>query len=121
MPSIKIEGLKELSGHLKKLSAELPKELKAVSKDAAEIVATEARGIVPVRTGRLRGQIKAGATAKGGDVRVSGLVYAKPIHFGWAKHNIRPNPFIYKARDKRHDEVIAKFEKGLNDLVERNF
>lgn len=120
MPSVKIEGLKELSAHFKKLSAELPKELKAVSKDAAEIVATEARGIVPVLSGKLRGKIKAGATAKGGDVRVNGLVYAKPIHFGWKRHNIKPNPFLYKARDKRVDEVIAKFQKGLHDLIEHD-
>lgn len=121
MPSIKIEGLRELSAHLKKVSADLPKELKKVSKDAAEIVAAEARTIVPVRSGRLRNKIQAGATLKGADVRAMGLPYAAVIHFGWKRHNIRPNPFLYKALDSRREEVIAKFEEGLHDLIEHNF
>ena len=121
MPTIKIEGLKELHQNLKKLSDKLPKELKTVSKDAAEIVATEARTLAPVLTGRLRGRVKAGATAKGGDVRIMGLVYAKPIVFGWKRHNIAPNPFIYHALDNRRDEVIARFEKDVNALVEKSF
>lgn len=121
MPSIKIEGLSKLSKNLKQLDAQLPKELKSVSKDAAELVAEEGRTLAPVRTGRLRGAIRAGATAKGGDVRITGLIYAKPIHFGWKRHHIQPNPFLYKALDKRRAEVIAKFEKGLHDLVEHTF
>ncbi len=121
MPAVRIDGLRELSRDLKKLSAELPKELKAVSKDAAEIVADESRTLAPVRSGKLRGKVKAGATAKGGDVRIGGLPYAGPIVFGWRKHNIEPNPFIFTALDKRRDEVIEKFEKGIDALVERSF
>jgi hypothetical protein len=121
VPAIQIEGLKELSKNLKRVSDQLPKELKAVSKDAAEIVASESRTMAPVLTGRLRDRVKAGATAKGADVRIMGLVYAPPIVFGWRKHNIRPNPFIYRALDKRRDEVIERFEKGVNALIEKTF
>lgn len=121
MPSIKIEGLSKLSKDLKQLSTTLPKELQAVSRDAAEIVAIEGRTLAPVRSGRLRGFIKAGATARGADVRISGLIYANPIHFGWKKHHIKPNPFLYRALDNRRDAVIQQFEKGLHDLVERTF
>lgn len=121
MPAIQIEGLKQLSKNLKQVSNKLPKELKAASKDAAEIVAAESRTLAPVLTGRLRGRVKAGATVKGADVRIMGLVYAPPIVFGWRKHNIAPNPFIYKALDRRRDEVIAKFEKDVNALIEKTF
>jgi len=41
------------------------------------------------------------------------------IHFGWARHNISPNPFLYKARDSRYDEVIDKFEKEVAALVNK--
>lgn len=119
MPEIRITGLRKLSAELKKLSKDLPKELKSVSKDAAEIVAVEARTIVPVRTGALRGAIKSAAVVDGGRVRVGGLPYAKPIHFGWRAHNIVPNPFIYDALDNRRGEVIAKFEKDTAALIER--
>lgn len=121
MPAIKIEGLAALSRDLKKVSADLPKKLQAVSKDAAEIVATEGRILAPKRSGRLAGMIKAGATAKGADVRINGLVYAGPVHFGWRKHNIEPNPFLYDALDKRRDEVFDKFEDGLSAFIDRSF
>lgn len=121
MVDVKIQGIKSLSRELKKLSDELPKELKKIGKDAAEIVAVEARGIVPVLSGRLRNKIKAGATTKGGDVRVSGLPYANPIHFGWRKHNIRPNPFLYNALDSRTAEVIEAYSRGIGDLLEKTF
>ena len=119
--AIRIEGLVKLSRELKKLETQLPKELRKVSKAAAEIVAADSRTKVPVLTGRLQRQIKAAATQKGGQVRVTGVPYAAPIHFGWRKHHIRPNPFIYHALDARRGEVIATFEKGLHDLMEQTF
>lgn len=119
--SVKIEGLAKLSRELKKVSTDLPKEMKQVGKDAAELVANTARQIVPKRTGKLQGAIKAGSTTKGAYVKAAKLIYAKPIHFGWAKHHIKPQPFIYDALDKRRDEVIQAYEKGLNDLIEKNF
>jgi len=118
---VKIEGLAKLRRELKAVQKDLPKELTKVSEDAAEIVAEQSRLIVPVRTGRLRGSIKSAAIAKGGQVRTVGVPYAKVIHFGWAKHHIRPNPFIYDALDDRRDEVVAKFEQGLAALMEKNF
>ncbi len=45
--------------------------------------------------------------------------YAGVIHFGWPKHNIEPQPFLYKALDRRYDEVVAIYEKRLDDLVKR--
>ena len=45
--SVKIEGLAKLTRELKKIDADLAKEMKAVSKQGAEIVATEARVKVP--------------------------------------------------------------------------
>ena len=121
--AIEVEGLKELSRDLKKLDKELLKELKAVNKDAAEVVATEARVLVPVRSGRLKSSIKASGTQAAGLVRAgkAGVPYTKVIHFGWARHNIKPQPFLYEALDKRKSEVYERYEKQVNELVERTF
>jgi hypothetical protein len=119
MPSIKVEGLTELRASLKKLDDKLPRELNKVSKASAEVVASEARGIVPRISGRLAGSIKTSGTAKGAFVKSGGLEYHRVIHFGWARHNIKPNPFLYEALDTRRDEVIEKFEREVSALVDR--
>lgn len=121
MGEIKIEGLAKLSRALKRFDVELPKQLKEISKDGAELVAETARTIVPVRSGRLQGKIKAAATAKGAQVRVLGLEYTKVIHFGWPRHHIAPQPFVYEARDERATEVVAAFQQGLADLMSSTF
>lgn len=118
---IEIEGLAKFTRELKKLEVTLPKEMKRISKAGAEVVAVDARTKVPVRSGKLQQKIKSAATIKGAQVRVIGLPYAAPIHFGWRKHNIKPQPFIYEALDARRDEVIATFEKGLAALVDSGF
>lgn len=118
--SIQITGMKELRRDLKKISKDLPKELNKVAKDAAELVAEQARVEVPVLTGRTQAKIKAAGTAKGGQVRVNGLVYAPVIHFGWRRRNIEPNPYLYNSLDKRRSEVLAKFEKELAEFIDKN-
>lgn len=118
--SVKVEGLKELTAGLKKLDGAMLKDLKQVSQDSAELVAAEARTLAPVRTGRLVGNIKASGTQMGGVVRLGGLPYHRVIHFGWARHHIRPNPFLYKSLDARHDEVVEKFEREVAGLVDRS-
>lgn len=117
MASIQVQGLKELQSGLKKLDGGMDKELKKIAKDSADVVAQEARSIVPVRSGKLQSAIKASGLAKGGVVRVGGLPYHRVIHFGWAAHNIRPSPFLYDALDKRRDEVVDKFEREVALLV----
>lgn len=118
--SVRVEGLRELTAGLKKLDGMMLKDLKQVSQASAEIVAAEARSGAPVRSGRLVGNIKASGTQAGGIVRVGGLAYHRVIHFGWARHHIRPNPFLYKALDARRDEVVEKFEREVAGLVDRS-
>ncbi len=120
MPAtIKVQGLKELTAGFKKIDDSMLPQLKKVSKDSADVVATEARGLAPKRTGRLAASIKSSGTQAGGSIRSGGLAYHRVIHFGWARHNIKPQPFLYNALDKRHDEVIAKFEREVQVLVNK--
>ena len=121
MAAVKIEGLTKLHREAKLLDRELPKELKKISKEGAEIVLAEAAQIGPRRSGKLLGTLKPGATTKGAYVKAGPLVYARPIHFGWPAHNIEPQPFLYDAADARRADVIEAFERGLAELVDRSF
>ena len=44
--------------------------------------------------------------------------YAGPIHFGWGRRNIHPQPFLYEALDKRRDEVLDAFALNVQKLAD---
>ena len=120
MTVVRVEGLRKLRRELKEVSADLPKELSKVGRDAAGIVAATAQQIAPRRSGRLAAAVKPGVTVGGAHVKVSNVVYAKPIHFGWRRHNIAPNPFLYDALDQRRDEVIERYRDGVAQVLARD-
>lgn len=118
---IEVTGLRELSKSCKAISKDLNKELLAVGKESAALVAETGRALAPKLSGTLAGKVKPGSTAKGAYVAVRGLVYGPPIHWGWKRHNIAPNPFLYHALDARADEVIERYERQVTGLIDRNF
>jgi len=115
----KIEGLNKMLRALEKLDGEAKQNFKAAGKWAGEEVAKEARTIVPVRSGRLQKSIKSSATGRGAAVR-SGLKYSGPIHFGWGRRNIHPQPFLYTAADRRVDEVVDQYLAQIYAIWNRN-
>jgi hypothetical protein len=122
-PSIKVEGLRELKREMNQIGdAELKRELRSTNKAAAAIVANQARVEVPKRSGRLAASIRAigaleYAVVRGGTP--SRVPYAGPIHFGWPKRNIRPQPFIYEAMDVRIEDVRKAYEKAMDKLTRK--
>ncbi len=103
---------------MKHMGADL-KDMTAVNKQAAEIVAQSARGLAPVLSGQLRGSIRAKGTQKYGSVAAGrrSIPYAGPIHFGWPRHGIEAQPFIYDALEERSDDVIEKYDQFIEALV----
>jgi len=95
-------------------------EIKAAGNRAGEVVAREARTLVPVRTGKLRNSIKVNnalknVTIKAGNER--SIPYANPIHWGWFKRNIKPQPFFVKALGITRDEVYRNYYRTLDTLI----
>jgi HK97 gp10 family phage protein len=117
---VQIEGAKELRKALKRMGADV-KDLTEINREAAETVASQARDRAPVLSGALRASIKSSATKTKGVVRAGGkaIPYAGVIHFGWPRHNIAPQPFIFDALDSRKDEVVGKYQDRIAALVER--
>ena len=55
----------------------------------------------------------------GGKVRagMKAVPYAGPIHFGWGRRNITPQPFLYQAIDRRHAEVLDTYLAHLERIT----
>ena len=127
-PQLELVGYRELRRDLRKLGDDAIAGLKQINKEAADIVATAANPLVPVRTGRMKGTLRTSGTTRGGVVRMGrkAVPYAGPVHFGWPSRPdrakgwrggpIEPNPFLYDAMDKRVPEVMAAYNKYLETL-----
>ena len=127
-PGVKVTNLREINKALAAVG--VPKDaVKAAGKESGELVANEARTLVPVRTGALRNSIRVGATARGkitilaGNNRSgrSGVPYANPIHWGWFKRHIRPQPFFAKALGYTREEIYDTYFKQLEELITREY
>ena len=109
------------------------KELKDAHKQAAAVVVRDAVLLVPKRSGALAKTIRAAGLQSSAEVRAgrASVPYAGPIHFGWPNRPnkakkwrggpIRPNPFLYKAVDRRRNDVLKVYERRVNEAIARNF
>ena len=117
---------KQLRKQLRSLDRSLLKDMKQANKDAAEVVARQAKIEVPRRTGRLGKAIGVLASQTKGQVRVgsASVPYAGPIHFGNPRKKgrlgvIRPNPFVYAALDKRRAAVLEVYRGRVQQTVDK--
>lgn len=122
---------KQLRKQLRSLDRSLLKDMRQANKDAAEVVARQAKIEVPRRTGRLAKSIGVLASQTKGQVRVgsASVPYAGPVHFGWPSRPnkakgwrggpIRPNPFIYAALDKRRAAVLEVYRGRVQQTVDK--
>lgn len=122
---IKVKNLKEITKALKAVG--VPNDaVKVAGKESAESVVTEAKTLVPVRSGKLRDSIRLASNARGrvtiqaGNNRSSksGVPYANPIHWGWFKRGIKPNPFFAKALRLTRDQVFKNYMAQMSKLIE---
>jgi hypothetical protein len=125
--SIKVEGLRETIKDLQALGVE-KQAFVDINLQAAEILMSAARPLIPVRTGNLAGTIRASKTVQYAQVSLgkSKVPYAGPIHYGWfydrnnfIKKNIRPNPFLSKALRQNYDEIIWRYNESVQKVLDR--
>jgi 3-mercaptopyruvate sulfurtransferase SseA len=125
---IKVENLRETLKALQAIGVPTS-EVSAASQEAANIVASTARTLVPVRSGALRNTIRSKKQAR--KVLVSAgnngkVPYANPIHWGWfydkdnfIKKNILPQPFFAKALGITRNEVYKTYFLNINKLFNK--
>ena len=116
---IKVTGLKQLNQAMKALG--IPqKEMNAAAKVAGESVLREAKTLVPVRSGSLRESFRLGASTRGMSIKAGNntrVPYANPIHWGWFKRHIKPNPFFAKALGYTRQEIFDNYFKAFEQLI----
>ena len=117
---IKVQNLREVNRALKAIGVPAA-EVRKAGLESGQSVMNEARALVPVKTGRLRNSIRLGATGRGKITVRAGnntrVPYANPIHWGWFKRNIKPQPFFIKALGLTRQEVFDNYFKALNKLI----
>jgi HK97 gp10 family phage protein len=120
---VKVRGLNQAIRSLRELGVP-DQEIKDAGSQAGELVAAEARSLAPVKTGKLRDSIRVSKTLRkvtvsAGNNRTSasGIPYANPIHWGWFKRNIKPQPFFVKALGLTRDEVFRAYFDNIAKLV----
>lgn len=119
---IKVKGLKSSIKALQAIGVDAA-EIKAAGNEAGEIVARQARELVPVRSGRLLATIRTSKALNKVSVSAGNngkVPYAGPIHWGWFKRNIRPQPFFVKALGITRDEVYQNYYRSIDRLIETN-
>lgn len=95
-------------------------DLKGVHGEAAAVLKS---GAVPPRvTGRLAASGRVSAQQRTGVVRYGrkSVPYAAVIHWGWASRNIRAQPFLADARDRREQAVVEVYRDGIEDVMRRH-
>ena len=118
---VKIKGLRSVTKALESVGVP-KKELNQAAKRSAGRVVNEAKTLAPVRSGKLRDSIRISATlTKGVSIKAGSLSipYANPIHWGWFKRNIKPQPFFIKAIGLTRDDVYQDYLKELEQLMVR--
>lgn len=120
MNTVQVEGLEGLISTFKHLSDMSSHGFARVARRAAQPAYQAARAQVPVRTGALRRTIRVVQRPYGVAIRAGGskVPYAKAIHFGWPKHHISPNPFLFRALDSTADQVASNYLQELMALWE---
>jgi HK97 gp10 family phage protein len=116
---IKVAGLKQAIKALQAIGVPAA-EIKAAGSQAGDLVANEARALAPVRSGALRNSIRVSKALNRVSVSAGNnrsVPYANPIHWGWFKRNIKPQPFFIKALGITRDEVYQNYYRTLDTLI----
>lgn len=125
--TIKVEGLKETIKDLQALGVE-KQAFVDINYEAAQILMTAASPLIPVRTGKLAGTMRASKTVQYAQVSLgrASVPYAPPIHYGWfydrnnfIKKNIKPNPFLAKALSQNYEEIIKRYNESVQKVLDR--
>ena len=119
---VKVKGYKQAIKALQAIGVPAS-EIKAAGSEAGELVANQARALAPVRTGRLRNSTRVSKALNRVSVSAGNnrsIPYANPIHWGWFKRNIKPQPFFIKALGITREEVYQNYYKTLDRLIATN-
>lgn len=114
--SVEIDGVRDVVKAIRKIE-DGANDLRQVHGQAARTV--EKAASPPVLTGRLAASIRSTGQVGAGVARAgrASVPYAGPIHWGWPARNIKANPFLLTAAEKRTPQIVDIYEKGISALI----
>ena len=120
-------GISALATSLRKIGdEELSKEMKTVTKAAAEKILPYAKKRVPVQTGKLRDSIKAEGARRYARIKAgtaSKVPYARAIHTGRyipaTGERTKGSPYLRSSIPKAYPEIVDEFVKGMNRISKK--
>ena len=118
---LKVQGLKQAIRALQDIGVPAA-EIKAGGTQSGELVANQARSIVPIRTGRLRDSIRVSKALTKISISADNntrVPYSNPIHWGWFRRHIKSQPFFIKALGLTRDQVYQNYYKTLDTLIKK--
>lgn len=117
-----VQGLRETVRDLEKVGVEVS-DMKDVFTDIGNVVASDARTLVPKKTGRLGMAIKPTKTKNKAAVRAGSarVPYAGVQNYGWPSRNIRGRLFLQSAIDSNQSRAIQMMEDGLSEIINKHF
>lgn len=113
-------GAKQFSQTMRKAGADM-EELKAVNRQAANVVKPVAASLAPARTGKLRKSIRIGASRKAGFVRAGGarVPYAGVINYGWPARHIKPRLFMNRAIASTENTWLRLYDNFVDKTMKQ--
>ena len=120
-------GISALATSLRKIGdVELSKEMKLVTKAAAEQILPYAKKRVPVQTGRLQASLKAEGTRRYARIKAGSakrVPYARAIHSGRlirsTGRRTKGTAFFRKAVPEAWPQIVDEFVKGMNRIAKK--
>ena len=133
--AIQAEGLGQLQRSLKAVGADKT-EIAEANFQAAQTLIRAALPRVPVLSGRLKSSLRPARTQGSAVARAGNngtLGYAAPIHWGWSVvgantksrlrpgtiRNIEPQPFFSEALGYTYEEIVANYNRDMQNLVNK--
>jgi len=114
-PVVRVEGADRLRATMRAAGLKL-RDLSAVNRRTAAKVVAAAAPAAPRRTGVLAASVRPQGTQRVAAAR-STLVYAPVIHFGWPRHNIAAQPWLYDAAVETQPEWTGYYDTEVDKIL----
>lgn len=117
---VEVRGARQLRRSLRRAGDDL-EDLKAAHARVARLVAGVATSTAPRRTGRLASTVRPAGTKTQAIVRAgyARVPYANPIHWGWPRRGIRPQPWLSTAAQNTETAWVGIYMHEVDQLLAR--
>lgn len=115
-----VEGAARLRRTLREAGDDMA-DLKRAHAESSAIAAQAAAARAPRRSGALAADVRSSGTKTAGIIRAgrARIPYANPIHWGWFKRGIAPQPFMSQGAQASESVWLAIFEQHRDTILSR--